>query len=163
MKYTLSDQLLCFGTSVLCGLFLGVFYEIIRLFRIFIKGKRIFVFICDVLFMVVSAFVTVLFSICYSKGITRYFTLFGEFIGVLFVRITLGRLSVRFFVPLLRKLMIKSRKIAVNMGKLAKKLLQVIANILYNNSRKNGVAVHSRDLSKSKRRGKRYHGVKTAE
>ena len=90
-------------------------------------------FAFDVLFMVVSAFVTVLFSICYSNGITHYSTLVGEFVAVLFVRFTLGRISARVIEPLCLKLKEKVLKIAVNMGKVIKKLLQVSIVLLYNN------------------------------
>ncbi|MBQ8000556.1 MAG: spore cortex biosynthesis protein YabQ [Ruminococcus sp.] len=138
MTFTLSDQLLCFGCSVLCGIGLGVLYELFRFIRLFADSGRISVFICDLLFMIISALVTVLFSICYSKGATRYYTVLGELAGLLAVRFTLGRLCIGFLVPLSLKVKQKISKIAVNMVKLAKKLLQVITNILYNNIRKKG-------------------------
>lgn len=160
MEFTLTDQLLCFVFSLLCGGALGLFYEILRLLRVAFHSRKIFVFFCDVLFMVVFAFVSVLFSICYSRGNTRYFIVAGEVLGILIVRFTLGRLSVRFFEPSLRKIKGKCRKIAVNMGKLVKKLLQVTGNILYNKNRKKDSAEVSR---KSIKRGKRYYGIKIAE
>lgn len=163
MSFTLSDQLLCFGCSVLCGLGIGVFYELLRLLRAVFNRSRVVVFFCDILFMVVFALVTVLFSISYSRGVTRYFVVLGEVAGILSVVFTLGRLNVRFLVPAFQKIRQKSRKIAVNMVKPAKKLLQVITNILYNNIRKKPPASHGRHKHKLKGRGKRYHGVKTAE
>lgn len=136
MTFTLSDQLLCFGCSVLCGMGLGVLYELLRFVRAFSGSGKISVLLCDLLFMIISAFVTVLFSICFSKGATRYSTALGELAGLLAVRFTLGRLCIRFLVPVSLKIKQKISKIAVNMVKLAKKLLQVITNILYNNIRK---------------------------
>lgn len=136
MEYTISDQLYSFLFSIVCGLILGVLYEVLRLVRICFFNGKVALFIFDVLFMVISAFVTVLFSICYTKGFTRYSTLIGEFLAVVFVRFTLGRISVRIFEPLCLKTREKVLKIAVNMGKVIKKLLQETMNILYNNHRK---------------------------
>ncbi len=163
MTFTLSDQLICFCCSVLCGLGVGFFYEFLRLLRAVNSRNRVVVFCCDVVFMLVFALVTVLFSICYSRGNTRYFVVLGELAGILTIRFTLGKLSVRFLEPALRKIRHKSRKFAVNMVKLAKKLLQVITNILYNNIRKKDPVSDYRHTHKLKERGKRYHGVKTAE
>ena len=136
MDYTISDQLLTFAFSLVCGLILGVFYELLRLIRLCFFRGRVALFVFDVLFMVVSAFLTVLYSICYTKGITRYSTLMGEFAAFLFVRFTFGRISTRIFEPLCLKTREKVLKIAVNMGKVIKKLLQVTVHILYNNDGK---------------------------
>lgn len=136
MEYTISDQLYSFLFSIVCGLILGVLYEALRLVRICFFYSKVALFIFDVLFMVISAFVTVLFSICYTNGCTRYSNLIGEFLAVILVRFTLGRISARIFEPLCLKTREKVLKIAVNMGKVIKKLLQVTMNILYNNHRK---------------------------
>ena len=136
MEYTISDQLRTFVFSLVCGLIIGFLYEFIRLVRLcFFKG-RVALFVLDLLFMVVTAFVTVLYSICYTKGITRYSTLVGEFAAFLLVRFTFGRISSAFFIPLCLKISKKVSEIAVNMGKVIKKLLQVTVHILYNKPRK---------------------------
>lgn len=163
MEYTVSDQLLTFGCSLLCGACLGVFYEGIRFLRVLLPSKKAVLVVSDILFMLVCAFVSVLFSVCYSRGNTRYFTVVGEALAFLAVRFTLGTLNIRIFVPILRKNITKCRKIAGNMGKTLKKLLQGTGNILYNKCSKKACVKDDKASLKSKRRGKRYHGVKTAE
>ncbi len=163
MEYSLSDQLITFFCSVLCGFCLGVFYEILRLVRKLLPSKKYIVVICDLIFMLVLSFVSVLFSICYSRGNTRYFTIIGELAGILAVRFTLGTFSIRFFLPLVQKTLKKCRKIAGNMGKTLKKLLQGAGNILYNKYRNRASVNKDKASTKTKSRGKRYHGVKTAE
>lgn len=163
MEYTVSDQLLTFSCAVLCGACLGVFYEVLRFFRELVYHKKSVVIFCDILFMLVCAFASVLFSICYSRGNTRYFTVAGEALGLLAVRFTLGAVNIRFFLPLMRNILKKCRKFAGNMGKTLKKLLQGCSDILYNIHRKKASSTDDNAQNKSKERGKRNHGVKTAE
>ena len=163
MEYTVSDQLLTFGCSLLCGVCLGVFYEMLRFFRELFLSRKTLLILCDILFMLVCAFVSVLFSICYSRGSTRYFTVVGELLAFLAVRFSLGTMNIRIFVPVLRKNLKKCRKIAGNMGKTLKKLLQGTGDILYNKYRKKASVAGDKASYKSKGRGKRYHGVETAE
>lgn len=163
MRFTLSDQLLTFACSLLCGVIFGILYELFRLIREAVRGGRAFIFFCDLVFMLICAVVSVLFSICFVRGNTRYFVVAGELAGLLAVRFTLGQISIRFFVPLFRKIYRKLRKIAVNTVKIVKKLLQVTSDILYNNIRNKEPVSDNRHSHKFKGRGKRYHGVKTAE
>ncbi len=160
MEFTLADQLLSFAFSLACGVALGLFYELLRLLRVMLGSGKVLVFCLDILFMLVLSLVSVLFSVCFSRGNTRYFIVIGELLGILTIRFSLGRLSTRFFEPFLRKILRKCRKITVNMGKLAKKLLQVTFGILYNKFRKKDSSEIGR---KSTKRGKRHYGVKTAE
>lgn len=163
MEYSLYEQLLTFAFSLVCGACLGVLYEVLRLLRELSPWGRFFVFFCDVLFMLVFSFVSVLFSVCFSRGNTRYFIIFGELLGLLAVRFTIGALNTGVFVPFGRKILKKCGKFAGNMGKTIKKLLQVTRNILYNKYKNKASVNMDKAGKKYKSRGKRYHGVKTAE
>ena len=44
MKFTLSDQMLCLGIGFLCGLMLGVLYDLFRFVRLVLFKGRISVF-----------------------------------------------------------------------------------------------------------------------
>lgn len=94
MGFSLAEQMNCLWWSFICGLMLGVMYDIIKVFRLYVLTSKAAVFICDMFFMVVSAFVSVGFSVGFARGNTRYFIVFGELCGFLLMHFTLGKLIV---------------------------------------------------------------------
>lgn len=136
MSFTLSEQLLCIAWSVACGALIGLIYDCFRIIRLLIfKGKVAF-FICDFLFMITAAFISVIFSMGFSRGNTRYFIVIGELCGLLLVRFTLGRVSIRVIEFLNGKISAVFKKTSDKIGKISKKVLQVASGILYNIIRK---------------------------
>ncbi len=157
MEFTLSQQGACFLWSIACGGFIALIYDAFRLLRLlFFKGK-VGIFVCDFLFMVISALISVIFSIGFSRGSTRYFIITGEIIGFLAYRLTIGRLSIRLFEFIFAKIYAFLRKTAEKIRNLGKKVLQVTGAVLYNIIRKT-------ILRKSKfifRRGRHQHETGT--
>lgn len=115
MDFTLSMQMYCLLCSILCGLVLGVLYELFKVIRLYVFRGKVAVFLCDFIFMVTSAFVSVGFSIGFSRGNTRYFILLGEACGFLLVHFTVGRYLVKI-----------SGLIIVNLRKILKKTIDKI-------------------------------------
>ena len=136
MSFTLSEQLLCIAWSVVCGAFIGLIYDLFRIIRLLVFKGKVASFICDFLFMVTAAFISVIFSMGFSRGNTRYFIVAGELCGLLLVRLTLGRVSIRIIEFLSRKISALFKKTSDKIGKISKKVLQVVSKILYNIIRK---------------------------
>lgn len=136
MDFTLSEQMWCLLWSVVCGVGLGVLYDVFRGIRFVLGNGKLSTFCCDVVFMLLCAFVTMFFSVAFSRGNPRYFILMGELTGFLIYILILGRVSVTAFGFLWRKLVKFIKIVTVYMAKTAKKLLQLIERILYNKLRK---------------------------
>ena len=135
MEISLEQQSLCLLASFLMGLILGLIYELFTFFRLLSKKKFLW-FLWDFFYMLVFSLFCIIFSIAYSEGRVRYFTVLGTVCGILLVRFTLGRV----LTPMFRKiaeLCGKIIKIVTEIeSKFAKKVLQVITKILYNKNRK---------------------------
>ncbi len=136
MTTTLSEQMLSFVAAYLGGIILGVVYEIFRIIRHLLLNSKITTFVCDFLFMILFAFVTLFFSMAYSFGRTRLFTLFSEVCGLLSVRFTLGLVSLRLFSKFYGYITCFLKKILIKSKKITKKLLQPKDKMMYNRIKK---------------------------
>lgn len=136
MNFTLDDQLWCVLVFYICGLLLGVVYDVFRFLRTQIFTTRRGVFVCDVFFMIIFSLASVVLSMAYSFGRLRYFSVFAQILGLLSVRFTIGRFSVDLFGFLYKKLTGVFKKILIKSKKTLKKLLQPICNLLYNKGKK---------------------------
>ncbi|MBQ6893173.1 MAG: spore cortex biosynthesis protein YabQ [Oscillospiraceae bacterium] len=135
--------------SVLVGIFLGAFYDIIRFARVllgvnvscpFKKGKLslhailgyVFVSISDFLFFVVAAAVMCIFFFLTGDGRMRGYALVGALLGFLLYYNTIGRLfisAVTYMVALLKKLIRLILVPFVHLGRFFKKLCLRIFNM----------------------------------
>lgn len=140
MGFSVSEQMVCLLWSVVLGLVLGVLYDVFRMIRLLIFTSNVSVFICDFLFMVISGFFSVVFSMGFSRGNTRYFIILGEILGFLFYRLTIGRFTVSVVSFLSQKIGRILKITADKIRKFAKRVLQVIKRILYNIFRKKRVS-----------------------
>ena len=131
MSYSLSEQLTTLLAAFVLGLFAGVVYCVFGAVRMILR-KKYMVFILDVTFMVLLTFSTVLFSIGYSRGYTRYFTVMGELAGFVLVRISVGRIIKFLVYKTFYASLCVYKKCKEYSIKSAKKLLQLLRFLLYN-------------------------------
>lgn len=136
MSFTLSEQIFSLLWSFVCGVLLGAVYDVFRVIRLYVFTGKTSVFICDFLFMIICAFVSVAFSVAFLRGNTRYFIVFGEACGFFIVRLTIGGLSVRMFGFVFCKIRKLTEKSVVIIRKISKRVLQLAACVLYNINRK---------------------------
>ena len=101
-----------------------------------IFNSRMSVFVCDVLYMLIFALSAAILSMAYSFGTIRYFSLFSQICGVLFVRFTIGRFTVRFFGFFLGKFVAFFKEILIKSKKSIKRVLQPTGVLLYNKVKK---------------------------
>lgn len=136
MNFTLGDQLRCALAFYLCGLILGVVYDVFRFLRAEVMSGRAGVFILDVLFMILFALSSAVVSMAYSYGSTRYFSFFAQVCGVLTIRFTIGLISLKVLRFLFGKITAFCKKILIKSKKTLKKVLQAIRTLLYNKVKK---------------------------
>lgn len=86
------NQFLMIGYSFLLGIFLGIFYDIFRIIRLLISPKNLSVFIQDIVYFLVSGFLTFLFLLVFNYGESRFYILVGETLGWILYHISLGDL-----------------------------------------------------------------------
>ena len=102
MQFFLSQQISVFLFSILSGLLIGVINEFFRLLRYFFLKGKYEIFITDIMFMVISAFITFVFALCFNKGYVRWFILLGEILGFLIFRYTIGLVTKKIYIILIR-------------------------------------------------------------
>lgn len=102
MEFTLADQTIYFLYSLLFGVMLSALYDVVVVIRMLNKERTLWLVLLDVIYMSLCAVLTVLFALPFNKGAVRYFVLFGEIIGFIVYRFTLGGLSERFYSFIIR-------------------------------------------------------------
>ncbi len=135
MTFSVSEQMLTLLYAVILGVLLGFLYDNIKAVRIVLNPSNVPLLIIDLIFMIICAFCTGLFSMAFSLGDTRYFTVFGEIVGFSLIHFTLGRVCIRLFEKVYGFVYKKVKKILGFIGKFAKKLLKVTLKLMYNKSR----------------------------
>lgn len=101
-------------------------YDLFRVDRVLFKRSSIFVFLQDVLFWVISAFVFFSFSVVFSNGQIRGYLLFGTALGFLIFRLTISRLIWFLVRPLKKFIKILKKKY----NQLLEKLLFCIVKVV---------------------------------
>ncbi|MBE6824093.1 MAG: hypothetical protein E7513_01980 [Ruminococcaceae bacterium] len=132
MTFSLADQTVYFLCSLLFGVILSALYDCVRVLRFMGFTKLWQIILSDVLYFLMCAFLTVLFALPFNKGMVRYFTLFGEAVGFVVYRFTVGEFMATLYcyiIRVLRKIIEKSIKIIRNFSS---KLLKANRFVVYN-------------------------------
>ena len=132
MGISLSAQTAYFLWSLVMGAALGVLYDIVRAARMAVRAGRVHIIISDVLFFAVCGVLTSLFALPFNKGDVRGFILFGEAVGFLAYRLTVGTVMGKvyaFFARIFQSFVQKIRKF---LEKIFKYLLKAMGILLYN-------------------------------
>ncbi|MDR2647787.1 MAG: spore cortex biosynthesis protein YabQ [Oscillospiraceae bacterium] len=105
-QFSLASQskffLLCIGF----GFFLGVLYDIFRIVRLLVSGKRVFLLAQDILYCLCCTILTFFFFLSVSDGGFHTYGLLGEILGWLLYYVSFGSAALRatdWFVRVLRR------------------------------------------------------------
>ena len=98
MEYiiSLSSQAKAFLLSVGFGALLGILYDIIGIIRLTFTKSVTALYVSDVLFVVLSAFASFLFTLAVTDGEARLFILLGEVTGFFIYYFTFGVIAVHY-------------------------------------------------------------------
>ena len=132
MWFTLSDQTTYFLFSLLMGAALAVVYDLVRAVRMTLKARSVHVMISDIVFFTLCGVATSLFALPFNKGDVRGFIIFGEAVGFLVYRLTLGSIMGKIYAHMariFRKIVQKIYKFFENIFSL---LLKITTLLLYN-------------------------------
>lgn len=132
MRFSLTDQALFFLASIALGAAMAMIYDLIRAVRMLIRCGRVHILVSDILFFFVCGILTSLFALPFNKGGVRAFILFGEAVGFLTYRLTLGSIFGKFYAVIARLLRQFIRKICEKLKKIYDCLLKAGTFLLYN-------------------------------
>ncbi len=153
MEFTLADQTVYFLFSILFGVILSTLYDVVRVLRFIGFTKLWHIVISDILYFFVCAVLTFLFALPFNKGGVRYFVVFGETVGFILYRFTLGEVMAViycFFIRYIRKILEKTLKI---MRFFSNKVLKANRFVVYNV----GNIIHKLQNIVFKRKGNDYN------
>lgn len=131
-RLSVSEQTVYFLCSIVLGLVLGALYDLLRVVRMLVRARGISVAVTDVVFFTVCGAITALFALPFNKGDVRAFIIFGEAVGFLSYRLTLGSVMGKFYSHLARLLRTFLQKIYKISEKIFDLLLKVISILVYN-------------------------------
>lgn len=132
MEFSLASQTVYFLYSILFGLILSALYDVVRVLRFSGFTKVWQIILTDILYFFLCAFLTFLFALPFNKGSVRYFVIFGEAVGFVLYRYTLGEVMASvycFIIRLIHKIFEKSLKIVLFFSN---KLLKANRFVVYN-------------------------------
>lgn len=107
------NQVEIFGYSCLCGVMLGILYDIFRLIRLMSSKSKWNIFVGDIIYFALSGFCTFLFILAVNYGEIRFYIFAGEVIGWSLYHITFGELVYKFssiIIEFLSKIYLKFTK-----------------------------------------------------
>lgn len=149
MEFSLATQTVYFLYSILFGIILSAVYDVVRVIRFMGFTKLWQIILSDVVYFFVCAVLTFLFSLPFNNGSVRYFVLFGEAVGFILYRFTLGEVMAKvycFLIRIIRRIFKKSLEILIFFSN---KLLKVNRFVVYNV----GVIIHKVQNIVFKRKG----------
>lgn len=132
MNITLADQTVYFLFSLLFGVILSALYDVVRIIRFLGFTKIWQIILSDILYFVFSAFLTVLFSLPFNKGAVRYFVIFGEAVGFIVYRFTVGEYTAPVYCFLIRIIRVFAEKSLKILRFFSNKLLKANRFVVYN-------------------------------
>lgn len=131
-RLSVSDQTVYFLCSIVLGLVLGALYDLLRAVRMLLRSRSVSVAVTDVVFFTVCGVITSLFALPFNKGDVRAFIVFGEAVGFVSYRLTLGSIMGKFYSHLALFLRTFLQKIYKISEKFFDLLLKVICVLVYN-------------------------------
>jgi len=94
---SLIGQLTTFCYSIVLGLICGLIYDVFRLLRIAFRCGAILVFLTDIIFWLLCAFLTYSFLLCFTDGTVRFYVLIAAAAGFIIYLLTIGKLTRKVF------------------------------------------------------------------
>lgn len=92
MAELIFDELHLFGICLLLGAAIAFIYDVIRIMRLLIPHKDVFVDIEDLIFWLFTAWIVFWTLFTYNRGSLRAYAFMGMFLGVIIYALTLSRI-----------------------------------------------------------------------
>lgn len=126
MILSISKQVEIFFLSILTGIFLGFFYDLIRFLRRIIKHSMLFIQIQDFLYWLIVSIIVFLVLLYKNNGEIRVFFILGMFTSMIFYFFTISA----FIIKILLRLYFILQKIILNLCKIIYKPLKLFIHFI---------------------------------
>ena len=123
MELSFAEQTAAFLYAIVLGVLIGILYGAVKLARVAFDFSAPVTFAADVLFMLVSAVMTFLFSLAFLSGAVRLYLLPALIFGFALYRLTLGRFIVRIYTSVIGA-------VKTECGRISKKIKGILRNLL---------------------------------
>lgn len=90
--YTVQEELMLLGGSVLLGIPSGIFFDFLRFFRRIVKHHYFTVMLEDIIFLILTSFLLLCYVSTFGNGIFRMYIVIGWLCGFLLYIYTVGNL-----------------------------------------------------------------------
>lgn len=98
MEFDIIRDLVIFGLSIFCGLFMGIIFDLYRAIRRIFKPKVLLSYLEDLIFWIIIGGIFFALLINTTDGILRGFVFIGVFVGVLLYMILLSNYILPLFI-----------------------------------------------------------------
>ena len=95
MDITVSGQIIVFSWCLLCGVAIGIIFDIFRIIRRLFTTGTVAAMVEDVIYWILAALVFFLFSLGVSSGEMRYFQFVGAVVGAIIYFATVSRFLIK--------------------------------------------------------------------
>ena len=127
MEFSIAQEAYVFLASVLCGVLIGVIYDILRVMRSYVKTTHAVNDVQDIVFWCI-ALIIMFFTVFHTnQGYVRWYEFLGVFLGALLYFLTMGKV----FCIVLNKIIDVFLKIFVFFCKILLTPLVFTYNIIY--------------------------------
>ncbi len=115
------DQIYVFLGAVYCGIIVGVWYDLVRLIRIFFEAKKKLCILLDLLFWIGTAALYFFIMLDIDNAQLRFYPFLGSVLGFVVYILGPSKIILKGFVPLVRKGGSKTRSVVKTRAQLYKK------------------------------------------
>ena len=124
MNALLLEQIYIFFIFIICGVIIGIIFDIFRILRKSFKTPDIITYIEDILFWIITCVLFAYTIFTYNNGEIRLYIFIGALVGILMYILTISRYFIRFCVKIIEIIKKVIKKFVVYPLKIILKILR---------------------------------------
>ena len=118
------EQIYIFFIFIICGVIIGIIFDIFRILRKSFKTPDIITYIEDILFWIITCVLFAYTIFTYNNGEIRLYIFIGALVGILMYILTISRYFIRFCVKIIEIIKKVIKKFVVYPLKIILKILR---------------------------------------
>lgn len=120
------EQMYIFFIFIICGVIIGIIFDVFRILRKSFKTPDIVTYIEDVLFWIITCILFAYTIFTYNNGEIRLYIFIGALIGILIYILTISKYFIKFCVKIINIIKIFINKFVIYPLKIILKILRKI-------------------------------------
>lgn len=111
MESLVENQFHIFLTTLYGGIVIGLIYDLYRIFRYYLKPKRVATFIEDAIFWIIISITTLIFLFYSNRAELRWYVFLGYVIGFSLYKILLSEIIIKILIYFIEKIIYVVKKV----------------------------------------------------